>query len=195
VPAAPPRVAPSRQPEGGVFSGLRARRVHIPRLSPEAECPFSGAITLDGIPAEAALGPGVGVEKLDDGPLYVVLPGIPTTLYLLPPTDDGRRMATILLVSRPSYRGPILTRGRRLDGPHAIRFLLGGREEPEVRLPSGPWDERTTPLMVWDRSAHPPPGWRVAAVDVLLRAGGCYGLQVDGRTFSYTIRFLAFWND
>jgi hypothetical protein len=162
---------------------------HLSRPAP-ATCPFSGAIELPGIPAEAGLGPGTDdVERLIEGPVYTVFQAIPRRLDLFPPTRDGWRSATILVVSRPSYRGPVLVRGRQLDGPSSVGFGAVSQKERDLRLPAGPWDERRRRLRVWGRRVHPRKDWRVAVSQILMREGGCFGLQVVGTSFSYPIRF------
>jgi hypothetical protein len=181
-------------PEGGhLFARLRERPLRLQMLPPRTQCPYSGAIHLQGIPTEAALGPGVGLRRLEAGPIYVALPAIPRVLDLFPPEMGGWRSATVLVISRPTYKGPVLVRGRQLVGEGDIGFQQASQAERELRLPPGPWHERRGPLRVWDRIAHPRPGWRVAVAHLLMRTGGCYGLQLDGRSFSHEIRFDTIW--
>jgi hypothetical protein len=102
-------------------------------------------------------------------------------------------VATILVVSNGSYRGPVLLRGHRLDGQTAISFHRSSEEAARFRLPSGPWDERKPRLTAWGRPFDALPGWRVAIVNLLMTEGGCYGLQADGVPFSYAIVFSVTW--
>jgi hypothetical protein len=186
-----PRTGP---PQDESFSELRVRGLRLPRAS-TGTCPVSGAIRLPGIPAEAGLGPGTTTESLTRGPIYTVFPGIPRALDFFSPPERGWRSATILVVSRPSYRGPVLVRGRCLDGPGRIRFDRYLPRPFALRLPSGPWDEGPPPVLVWDRAVHPEPGWRAAVAEILVRQGGCHGLQIDGVSFSYEIVFFAIRQD
>ena len=78
----------------------------------------------------------------------------------------------------PSYRGPVLIRGRQLDGTHHVRFGLAFVPPTELRI--GSWGNATTA-----------PGWGFRASTTRLRAPGCYGYQIDGRTFSRVIVFQA----
>jgi hypothetical protein len=190
----PPDELPRPPSADVVFAALSERPDRLPTLRPGAQCPLSGAIELQGIPTEAALGPGTAVKKLDEGPIYLAFPAIPRNLDLFPPSSQGWRAATILVVSKPSYGGPVLLRGRRLDGEGDIAFGPS-RVESELRLPSAPWDERMTSIVVWGRTVHPRPGWRLAIAQVHMQAGGCYGVQVDGDSFTYAIQFYATWQD
>jgi hypothetical protein len=193
---------PTERP-ASAFPLLQRRDLRLPELRPgtcSSSDPldpgrFSGAIHLPGIPAEAGLGPGVDLESLTRGPIYTVFPAIPRALDLFPPEIDGWRRATVLVVSRSSYRGPVLLRGHQLDGLAPIAFGRAGGKEWELRLPAGSWDERRTPLRVWRRTVRPREGWRVAVSTMLLRRGGCYGFQIDGLTFSHVIRFYAIWQE
>jgi hypothetical protein len=176
-----------------VFQVLSQRPLRLPSIRKGDPCLFSGAVHLRGIPAEAALGPGTGTDGLDEGPVYLAFPAIPRNLDLLPPTREGWRNATILVVSRESYGGPVLLRGGRLDERDNILFPGSSGKERMLRLPSGEWDEQRPDLSVWGRTVSSEPGWRLAIADVLFRTGGCYGLRLDGSSFSYVILFSATW--
>jgi hypothetical protein len=79
------------------------------------------------------------------------------------------------------YRGPVLIRGRQLDGPYRVRFQRGDVPALELRL-------APTQSVSWSgkpRNARGNPPF------TRLRAAGCYGYQVDGRTFSYVVVFRA----
>jgi hypothetical protein len=78
----------------------------------------------------------------------------------------------------PRYRGPVLIRGRQLDGAHLLRFGLAFVPSTELRIAR------------WGSSAGAP-GWGFRASSTRLRAPGCYGYQIDGRTFSRVIVFQA----
>ncbi len=157
-------------------------------------CPLSSAIHIPGIPAEAGLGPGrTDAEGVRKGPVYTVFQGIPRNLDLFPPSLDGWRSARILVVGRTSYLGPVLIRGARLDGESPVAFGSASGRNGELRLPAGRWDELKGPVNVWGQTIQPRPRLRVAVVDVWAKAGGCYGLQMDGGSFSYRIVFHGAW--
>lgn len=144
--------------------------------------PEPGAIVLPAI-GEAPLGPYPGEAKLERGPVYAaLLRGAPRIAFLseerMAPGSSSWAVAT-LWVSRPSYQGPVLVRGGRLDRSGRIGF--GRRPREELRLPAGlPWTTQPIDL---------PPGWRAAEIPTRIRHPGCYAFQVDGRGFSYVLTF------
>jgi hypothetical protein len=75
----------------------------------------------------------------------------------------------------PRYSGPVLIRGRQLDGPNTLGFDLGPgwtqSVHPEIRL-IGP-----------DQTLHP--------AATFVRSPGCYAYQVDTTRSSYLIVFEA----
>jgi hypothetical protein len=78
------------------------------------------------------------------------------------------------------YAGPILVRGRQLDGPNEVRFENGS---------PGFTDEKRLHPDAELRLVGPKPHGNPATTR--LRAPGCYAYQVDGRGFSYLIVFDA----
>ena len=115
--------------------------------------------------------------------MYPIFPGTPTFgfFYPVPPSQGwypsdwgGDKM---LWIVAPRYRGPILIRGRQLDGPHLVRFDDGSRPPAEFRMPAG--------------GVGSTGGFRSLPLYTRLRAPGCYAWQVDGTTFSRVIVFRA----
>jgi hypothetical protein len=84
----------------------------------------------------------------------------------------------VLWAAAPRYAGPVLIRGRELDGPQAVGF--GGDRVP--------FDEMQL-LAAGATSAGEPAGWREWPSYTRLRGGGCYAYQVDGANFSTVIVF------
>lgn len=74
------------------------------------------------------------------------------------------------VIDRDAYRGPVLIRGRQLDGPNLLRFERGRVPPRELRIAPGRIDN---------------PSYTRA------RAAGCYAYQVDGVGFSYRTVFEA----
>jgi hypothetical protein len=93
-----------------------------------------GTIATRAIPGVGALAPWPDWEQ---GPVYASnLGGAPRLvgLSLVPRVGRWYAVPTICL-SRPSYEGPILVRGGRLDAPGRLRFGSGVRTRAELRLP------------------------------------------------------------
>jgi hypothetical protein len=82
--------------------------------------------------------------------------------------------------SASSYRGPVLIRGRRIDGPGAIGFGEGHVPYDELQL-----------LDSSQGSSSPPGGGRQWLTITRARTMGCYAYQVDGTSFSEVIVFRA----
>jgi hypothetical protein len=153
--------------------------------------PEVGAIALPAVPGEAALGPWPGEAELERGPVYAALSeGAPRIVFLSGISTirgSSWRPVTTVWVSRPSYEGPVLARGGRLDRPGGLGFGSRGRPRKALRLPAGSWPQARTPPR--GRGERPPKGWRVTAVPTRIRAPGCYAFQVDGLGFSYVLAF------
>lgn len=77
-------------------------------------------------------------------------------------------------IADPRYRGPILIRGARIDAPGPMRFARGtGDHLRAIHQRRG--------------VSVQPNGWRAWPALLLVRAPGCYALQVDGLSFSRVI--------
>jgi hypothetical protein len=114
---------------------------------------------------------------LGSGPAYPVL-GTRNGIANLTSEErhGGLYWHKTLWAIRPSYRGPLLVRGRRLDSGDVVGFSLGGgRRDDELRLVP----------------ANARPQWRYAPTDTVFPAVGCYAFQIDGTTFSSSVVFLA----
>jgi hypothetical protein len=73
--------------------------------------------------------------------------------------------------SVPGYQGPFLVRAKRLDRSGPIRIGATPTHAAPLMVPAGP-----TP----NGSA----GWRELPYFTFVKDPGCYGWQIDGRTFS-----------
>jgi hypothetical protein len=187
----------------GVFAELERRPLELPNVQVPTsataagrkfprhadDCwsqgaPEPGAIVLPAI-GGALLGPYPGEAELERGPVYAaLLRGAPRIVFLseerMVRASRSWAVAT-LWASRPSYDGPVLVRGGRLDRPGKIGFGWGARPRYELRLPAGaPWPSQPVDI---------PPGWRAAKIRARIRDPGCYAFQVDGRGFSYVLPF------
>ena len=165
--------------EDGVPTATRAwpalrRPLRIPRVDASAPCPVAQGHTVS---------PSFGVA-LGVGPVYPVGLGESATLpFVYPVRPDqvwypsewsGNK---VLWVGAPTYRGPVLIRGRQLDGPNLVRFENGTLPPAELRL---------DPL-----GGSAPGGWQHRPTYTRVRAPGCYAYQVDGTTFSRVVVFRA----
>jgi hypothetical protein len=164
-------------PTGSVPSTVR-RLLRLPVISAGQPCPVSASRTVD-----QQFGPAIGA-----GPAYVVLPGPGGSAAILtfkypPPANSmsagseyGAQKA--LWLTAPAYDGPVLIRGRQIDGANPIGYGTDKDPLPELQLP---------PVVDSANSAR----WRSFATEIRLRAAGCYAWQVDGTTFSFIIIFTA----
>jgi hypothetical protein len=153
------------------------RPLQVPRLDPGDACRIS---TVDPSVdfASFRIGPGVG-----RGPAYPAGRNVSDgTLELAPPKrfESGRWGGNkVGWFVHPRYRGPVLIRGRQLDGPYRrVRFGRGNIPPLEFRIVPGETQQR---------------GGRADGTYTRLRAAGCYGYQIDGTTFSRVIVFRAEW--
>jgi hypothetical protein len=153
------------------------RPLHLPRVAHGAACPVSRVDTrVDWERINIFGGSGIG-----RGPVY---PGLGLSgghLEATPELPYGGPWAggKVFWYVRPSYRGPVLLRGRRLDGPQALGFDGGkvpGRELRIARDDTVSWDGQ-------------PRGSRGRPSSVRVRVSGCYGVQIDGTSFSRVVVF------
>jgi hypothetical protein len=151
--------------------------LHIPALQAGESCPVSRLRTVS-----PDFGPGLG-----DGPVYPVgFTERSVLLFEYPPHKRsvfaGSKWSgqKVLWISDPKYEGPILIRGRQLDGRNEVRFGHGGdlKPRPELAFESG--EAVGVAGDWWDFPSY-----------TRLRAPGCYAYQVDGDGFSDVIVFRA----
>jgi hypothetical protein len=159
------------------------RPLHLPRIAPGAPCPVSRPDRR--IPFVRRYGVGVGIGR---GPAYPI--GLPAGVLQLAPTTNfqssvwaGQKVLWFVL---PSYRGPVLIRGGRIDGPGRVRFDRGDVPPLSMRVALHPTSGSPSKPV-------PPPGTRYRASYTRLRGPGCYAYQIDGTTFSRVIVFRAVW--
>jgi hypothetical protein len=175
----PPPITTSDDPGGVIaeatLADLRRRPLFKDRLLADEPCPereltdFSPAF-------EPGLGrgPAYPVGFSDDGTLTFEHPPPAASPF----AGTGWGGSETLWVVDPSYGGPLIIRGRQLDGPNEVRFDLdAGKLRASLAFPAGTGKEQD--------------GWRTFATHTRLRAPGCYAYQVDGSTFSLVIVFAA----
>jgi hypothetical protein len=152
------------------------RPLHVPRIAAGAPCPVSPTTRVDlGIE---------GVRSLrGQGPAYPTLTGSGQSLEIYDPiparwSGSSWSGMKVLWWASGRYHGPVLIRGRQLDGPNLLRFDDGRVPPAETRIQPGPG------FRPW-RGARAHPSY------TRVRAPGCYGYQVDGIGFSRVIVFQA----
>jgi hypothetical protein len=153
------------------------RPLHLPRLAPGAACPVSRVDQrVDWKRINIFGESGIG-----RGPVYPGLGGSGGHLNATPDEQYGGHWAggKVFWYVLPSYRRRVLIRGHRLDGPQSLGF--NGRRLPLPELRIQPSD-----TVSWQGQ---PPGSRGIASSVRVRASGCYGVQIDGTTFSRVVIF------
>ncbi len=106
-----------------------------------------------------------------------------STMLLIPSAEPrsqaagtGWGIAKTAIVKRKTLKQPLLLRGRRLDGQGDLGFS-GTGHRPFAALQLWPKFGGALGKFKWKGLA----AWAVDA--------GCYGLQIDGRTFSEVIVF------
>jgi hypothetical protein len=148
------------------------RSLHLPRVTQGGACPISHT---DPSVRFASFGvrPGIG-----SGPAYPLIAH--ATLTLAPASNFGSRHwagQKVLWWVRPSYRGPVLIRGARVDGVGRVRFDRGAVPPTEIRIPAN------APLSTGGARGRP--------FYTRVREPGCYAYQVDGTNFSRVVVFIA----
>jgi hypothetical protein len=167
--------------ENSTWSCLRSRQLRVPVVSADSACPTSassGDLRKRGFDG---FGPAWG-----SGPAYPLIYGaVDLAEPILVFTDPSPRRGTadprmwgagkVIWVVEPTYSGPLLVRGRKLDGTKRVFFqsgeptFIGRTPEPELRLRG--------------QGGHP----SITRVS----APGCYGYQLDGPSFTKIIVFEA----
>ena len=121
---------------------------------------------------------GAGIGR---GPVY---PGLGSSAGRVNATPDRQYGGPwggekVFWYVQPSYRGRVLIRGRRLNGPQSLGFNGGKLPAPELRI-------ETYDTVSWSGQ---PTGSRGVPSGVRVLASGCYGVQIDGTSFSRVVVF------
>lgn len=121
--------------------------------------------------------PDVVAQTYGKGPVFATPGTWDGTLPLDDASMEGDRYAVKVLWSvTDDYHGPVLIRGRQLDGPHVTLFVPPAPGFPEVRE----W-EGTELTQMFFPSSEPPDGQvaRFYPTSALIPQPGCYAFQVD----------------
>jgi hypothetical protein len=152
------------------------RPLHLPQLASGDTCPVSAVDPRIHWAAINIFG-GSGIGR---GPVYPAT-GPMSELTVTPdPQYGGPWLSTKLFwYVRPRYHGPVLIRGRQLDGPHMLGFNGGALPRREIHI-------HINETVAWDGQPL-----RSRGVPSSIRAlvPGCYGVQIDGTRFSRVVVF------
>jgi hypothetical protein len=172
--ALPTRVDPS----GDTIPESLHRDLHLPPLERGGNCPTSsGRSYSNSLFGGIRLGSGPVVPLIGVAEAAEVAPAKKGILHFhLYRDHPGWMFVKTLWFSFPSYTGPVLVRGRQLDGIH----------------PVGMGDAPSTADQEWSGpTVNGGEGFREWPGGTWLRAPGCYAWQVDGLSFSNVIVFEA----
>jgi hypothetical protein len=155
-----------------VRGGTLGRPLHLPRVAPGAHCPVSSGrrATVRGRPTNQ--------WWTGNGPVYLMTvggePAGNVDISQSVPDTAGWFGQKAPWRAQKRYRGPVLIRGARLDAPGALQFAFV-------------YGEHLPALYVRRGQGQGVSGGRFWPGAILVRSAGCYGIQVDGLTFSETI--------
>lgn len=160
----------------GVVPPALLRRLDLPEVASNAECPAT--------PAEALPQGGqfAGVSLVAPGPVRPLFADLSAdrrrsraTMKPAPGVGPGGGWHSVktLWFSPATYQGPVLIRGQRLDEPGPVAFGEGPTSAWLLGAP-GPTINGGDEFRQW-------PG------GTFVRSPGCYGFQVDGDDFSYSL--------
>jgi hypothetical protein len=158
------------------------RRLHRPlrlsSLAPGATCPVSQVDRRVRWERQHIY----GTAGTGRGPVYPGLGGPPVgEVTVAPDMQYGGQWygAKVFWYVRPRYQGPALIRGRQLDGGGALGF--NGQTVPKREL-----HIRRGQTVYWTGQVA---GSRGVPSDIRVLQPGCYGVQIDGTTFSRIVIF------
>lgn len=152
-------------PSASDWAHLR-RPLHLPAVASGDRCPISATQQSDRTKAALIGGEPISLGLPNNGG------GVGTVAFDPHLGTPGWAMHTELWASDPSYAGPVLIRGRRIDGQGALRVDKG---ISELQLAKG--------------ESEATPDWRFWRTSMEAPSPGCYAAQVDGQGSSQVIVF------
>lgn len=161
--AASPFAAPSPSPTAAApnvdWSTLTSRPLVLPAMPADGSCPVSAQQSLSVTSSTGKGGPSYGYG---DWPAFV---SGQTRWFAA-----GSQGVTVLV--NPEYTGPIIIRSKRLDGSGS---LVLSSESTSVALAAGTIGVPVT---------SSPPSWGTWLGTMSPTSPGCYGIQIDGNSWS-----------
>jgi hypothetical protein len=152
------------------FAQLERRPMKLPVVPANERCPVSkGSRTA--VPAADYIF-CAGCFWFGNGPVFLALSwsdqSTDEARFALDrvPYEERAYRAKTPLVSKPDYSGPILIRGRRLDGKGTLRFSVASPRPKENLKLNAPNRTDSTHWSFWPSSMYVP-------------RAGCYGVQTD----------------
>lgn len=177
VPSVPP--SPTEDPE---IAELRARQLVLPELAAGGECPIAERVEITPAPPPEGPVASSGTHRYGRAPVFpLALHFDNDQLSVLLPEEPWRNappgwyVAGVRWASEPGYRGPVLFRASRIDGPGRARVVVTSLAAPEY----GSDVMRVTE------------DWQFFPGIVAVTAPGCYAFQLDGPSFTEVIVFRA----
>jgi hypothetical protein len=158
------------QPAASLADALR-RPLTLPKLAAGGSCP---AIT----PRQVVDWSGLAIGL---GPVYSVGYDASGNIRWAGSQQDGGWYYIKILWFEPPGTGPIVIRGRQLDGPNQVGFGADPVPAPELVL------DASDAVGVSNET----PGWLSYVAYTRVRAAGCYAYQVDTASGSEIIGFEA----
>lgn len=147
----------------GVWEELSSRPIELTGYSPGDACPTPKSKTISEVYADV----------IGDGPVYVA--GAKNGVIGYP--DRGTWFALKVLWVIRDYDGPVLVRGRQLDGPNEVRFGVEAQFS-ELRFEAGESGASVDGMLPTERLWPSLVAWS---------SPGCYVWQADGAGFTQTI--------
>lgn len=184
--ARPPVVA-------SVWQTLEAKPLRLSQLAPGQVCAATQArqsvspdyvVAVGNGPVYVVGGADTGVFTYTPANLFNASLGINAPATSVPAKLGGAKTRWQIA---PGYTGPVLIRGRQLDGPNQLYFN-GGLDQPNGNALG------TEPVLSQLRlmgGGAVAPSWPTWVTLTRLASPGCYAYQVDGLSFSYSITFRA----
>lgn len=160
---------------------LSAGPLALPSVAPGATCPTT-ATTAITPGSGAGFSEGVVLSPQKAGPVYL-WSGRTVTLSPESRTADGWYTIKDIWLVDPSYSGPVLIRGGRVEGEGSLKLQWN----PTTPVQDALQIDATSPSL----QTNPSIGWRSVPLGALVRSRGCYAYQVDGVGFTEWIVFEA----